>query len=116
MGTVWYKVSDETGSYELELRRNTSDYERSISNYDDAGFAANVVGMIGVLHRSYSIDKPVPDSTFRAFNAWLLSEHAKHAAEIASQPQRYGDYVPAMPMLAHSAARYENGWHITAVA
>lgn len=116
-GCVWFKVLDDTGDYEIEMRRAAEDYERKCYNGDDADWQRNVVAMIGVLRRSHSLDKEVPAATFAAFNAWRMKEHADYVAKIAAAPERYGvDYKPEPPMLAHAAARYENGWIITASA
>ncbi len=114
-GSVWYDVWDETGMYEIELRRRADDYERKCYNGDDADWQRNVVDMIGVLRRAYSIDQEIPASTLFAFNAWIITEHEKHVAELKAQPERYGDVSDIQrPVLPHAAARYENGWHITA--
>jgi hypothetical protein len=117
-GSVWYTVDDATGRYGLELRRRADDYERKCYNGDDADWQRNIVAMIGVLRREHDIAKPIPDATFHSFNAWLIAEHAKHMAHLRAHPERYGtDFSDIQkPTLAHAAARYDGGWHITARA
>lgn len=119
-GSVWFEVWDETGKYELELRRSAEDYERKFYNGDDADWQRNVVNMIGVLRRSHNIDREVPSATLQAFNAWRKAEHDTWIAQMIAQPHRYGDpktWQPSFgqpPTPARAAARYENGWIITA--
>lgn len=125
-GKIWYDCWDETGMYELELRRSADDYERKFYNGNDDEWQRNNVAMIGVLRRSHNIDQPVPDSTFQAFNEWLESEFNSHMAHMKANPQRYGDVTDYegkyRPKPARAAARWiqtgymEGHWIITAQA
>lgn len=92
MGCAWYEVSDHTGTYEVQLRHHADDYELSIANGDDV--RRDMKAAIGLLHRSGRSWEPIPCETVDAFNAWRLSERAKHIAEMQSQPHRYGDIDP----------------------
>jgi hypothetical protein len=113
MGCVSYMVTDETGTYEAEIRHGFSDYESSITNGDLSRQEAK--SAIGVLRRHSSVklgaDRysfAMPRATVDAFNAWRSAEHARHVAQIKAQPERYGiipdsDPIFAPPMAARWA-------------
>ena len=109
-GSIWFDVWDETGMYELELRRSAEDYERKCYNGDDADWQRNVVDMIGVLRRSHGSDQEVPPATLQAFNAWRKAEHDAQIAKMTAEPKLYGDpksFGKYAPTPAHAAARWQ---------
>jgi hypothetical protein len=50
-----------------------------------------VVSSINVLHRSHWSNREIPASTVAAFNEWRQVERDKLFAEMAADPERYGD-------------------------
>lgn len=117
LNCVWYEVTDETGTYELELRRRVSDYERKLANYTDETWERDVVAAIGVLHRTDC--KPIPSSTVAAFNAWQKAMREQRIAEWKANPDRYGPFDPnsetVKPVVPVKGGHYEigKGWVIT---
>ncbi|MHC2251015.1 hypothetical protein ACVILK_000707 [Bradyrhizobium embrapense] len=111
MGTVYYRVTDETGSYEVSIRHSVSDYELSIANGDDVRHAMRTgIGML-VRHA-----EALPADIVAAFNDWRAAEHAAAMAKLDAAPQRYGVIAPddelrKPPMIAR-AASYDpaRGW------
>lgn len=91
-GTTWFEVSDETGTYELELRRAAEPYELAGANGDDC--RRDMLASIGLLRTSRCGDRArlfeVSRATLDAFNAWRLAEHREHMARLDAQPDRYG--------------------------
>jgi hypothetical protein len=114
-GEVWFTVTDQTGSYSLQLRTHVPEYLRSTFNGDDSAFQRQVVDIVGVLTREYRIDQPVPMDTAQAFNAWRLAEYDAACLQIEADPIRYGQFDRATdsrlrsPVLAHSTAHYVSG-------
>lgn len=117
-GCVSYEVTDATGTYEAELRREVSDYELAHANGDDV--RQEMRSAVGILRRSHSIavsmterTSEVPAETVAAFNAWRLAEHEKLLASLRSQPHRYGtipdDDPLAQPPEPAARGRYVNG-------
>lgn len=106
MGTVWYQVTDATGTYEAALRHSIGNYELSICNGDTVRRDAKAA--IGLLVRDCNSAVAVPPETVAAFNAWRAAEHAAHMAKLDSQPERYGVIAPndelrQPPMVARAA-------------
>jgi hypothetical protein len=117
-GCVDYEVTAATGVYWAELRTSAPDYALATANGDDV--RRDMITSIGILRRSHSTPTctlawtkdpstarlfQVPLETVHAFNRWRAAEHARHVAELESQPHRYGpiaadDPVRHPPMLA----------------
>jgi hypothetical protein len=124
MGCVWFEASDDTGTYEIELRRELSAYERAqLNGGPDGAYAAEVERLIGWLQKTHGRG-PVPAETVAAFNAWRMAEHHRFMRRLEADPDRYGPLDPADPLLqpptlAKGAAHFhvtveptkENGWH-----
>ncbi|KGT73712.1 hypothetical protein MA20_42965 [Bradyrhizobium japonicum] len=111
MGTVYYRVTTATETFEASIRHSVSDYELSIANGDDVRRAMRTG--IGMLVRS--ID-PLPADIVAAFNAWRAAEHMAQMAKLDAAPERYGiiaadDELRRPPMIAR-AASYDvaTGW------
>lgn len=115
-GLTWFQVTDETGTYEAELRRTCHDYELERANGD--AVREEMKAAVGILRRSHC--KPgdhsfaIPPATVAAFNEWRAAEHAAWLASMRAQPDRYGEIsdseFPA-PMIANPG-RFEGGhWH-----
>ena len=120
LGVVDYEITDGTGTYRAELRREASDYERGIYNGDEDQWQREVVASIGALHRYISTEW-IPDETVRAFNEWRAQKHASTIAEMKAQPHRYGDpttlerdFPPPIPA---KSGRYVSGkgWEVKSV-
>jgi hypothetical protein len=118
LNCVWYEVTDETGTYEVELRRRVSDYERSITSYTDEAWERDVVAAIGILHRTSST-RPIPDETVAAFNEWQQSVREEWIAKWKANPDRYGLFDPtdisAQPFEPVKGGHYVigKGWVVT---
>lgn len=117
MGCVTYRVHDETGIYEVEVRREVSDYERSISNGTAEEIERDLVGAIGLMRRSYNSGLPIPPATVAAFNAWRTAEHACLIADIERRWAQCGEVLLAddpvrVPPPPVRGAHYEigRGW------
>ena len=117
MGCVTYRVHDETGIYEIEVRREVSDDERSIYNGTVEEIARDLIGAIGLMRRSYNSSLPIPPATVAAFNAWRTAEHARLIADIERRWAKYGELLPAddpvrVPPPPVRGAHYEigRGW------
>lgn len=117
MGCVTYRVHDETGIYEIEVRRDVSDYERGIYNGTPEEIERDLVGAIGLMRRSSNSSLPIPPATVAAFNAWRAAEHARLIADIERRWAKYGDVLPAddpvrVPPPPVRGAHYEigRGW------
>jgi hypothetical protein len=67
-GTQWFEVTDETGTYEVELRHRIGESDRAIYNGTDEEWDRDVVGSLNVLHRSHWSNREIPASTVAAFN------------------------------------------------
>jgi hypothetical protein len=118
MGVSYYDVFGDGEPYEVRVRREASDYERSISNYDDAGWQREVVGMIGLLCANRYKAEMAP-GVVDAFNAWRQAEYDQHRREIDAQPERYGvvdwdnDPVFKRPAVLRGANwRTGTGWQV----
>ena len=100
MGTVDYEIAGDGPVYTATLRREASDYEKSISNHSSplADWERDVVASIGLLHRSdsrFPIAQPVVD----AFNAWLIAEHEAFVKMLRDNPYKYGELTEDDPLL-----------------
>lgn len=93
-GTTWFRATDESGAYEVELRHSLSEYERRTLNGGASGaYAAEVESLIGYLvprHRPGAL----PLETVKAFNAWQVSERDRWLAMLEAEPERYGAIEP----------------------
>jgi hypothetical protein len=121
MGAVYYDVMDETGRYEIEVRRSVCDYQRSIYNGGPAEFERDVVGAINLARRSTFCDKAIPESTLHAINRILQAEHVASIRQIEADPFRYGVLEAddklrrAPPILSAAVYKPTGGWLITTV-
>lgn len=100
MGCVDFEVIDPIeGRFEIEERREASDYERSISSYDDDGWQRCIVASIGTIRRRSYTSRPIPERIVDAFNAWRAAEHEAARAKMLAQPHRYGSAEELEPWL-----------------
>lgn len=121
MGTVWFHVSDDTGSYIAEFRKSAGEYELSIANGDDV--RRDVVASIGILRRQHATPEQwksgrayeMPESTIAAFNAWQLAERAEFIAKMKAAPERYGDIDESDSFLFPPIITARRGWYETGV-
>lgn len=90
MGTVWYDVTDETGSYSAALRHSASNYELSIANGDEV--RRDIKTEIGILRREFPARDgyAMPAATVAAFNDWRMERHRAFMAHLEAAPERYG--------------------------
>lgn len=105
MGTLWFSISDETGSFEAELRLSLGDYERSILNPNPPDYARQVETEIGLLRRCVCDNQgEILPSTVAAFNAWRASEFNRQIAFMKANPERFGndfsDFAEPEPVAA----------------
>jgi hypothetical protein len=114
-GTIWYQVTDHTGTYEAQFRRCAEQYECEGYNGDAA---RDLVAAIGIFCRSHSLPNSnerlfeVPQSTVDAFNAWRIAERARHVAEIKSQPHRYREVDESDPLLFPPILSARQGYYV----
>lgn len=115
-GCVAYTVTDETGTYEAELRHSVSAYELSIANGDDV--RREMASAVGILRRHNLTDNgrwfEIPAATVKAFNAWRLAERSRILAEMKAAPDRYGEIDESdpfifPPLIPARAGFYESG-------
>jgi len=104
LNCVWYKVTDETGTYEAEIRLSLCDYERNIYNGDYDSECGPLIGFLRANCRE------IPFSTVLAFNDWQAAKVKAACSEMDSNPDRYG-IIPAndplrTPIQARGAAKY----------
>ena len=117
-GTTWYNVYGDGATYEVKVRRTILNDEASLYNGTPEEFARDVVGAVGLVHRTYRNSQPIPDAVVAAFNAWRAQEHAKILAMISEAPDRYGHLATDDPIRQPPAvvrgARYVvgTGWAI----
>lgn len=110
-----YDVTDDTGDYVIEYRTGVSNYERHISNYNDAEWERDVVAAIGLLYRT-DPTTPIPVGTVAAFNDWRQAERDKWLEKWKANPDRYGPFDPdheaAQPIELVKGAYYivGTGW------
>ena len=122
MGTVSYTVTDETGTFEAELRHTLGSYERSILNpYAGAGdivsYPDQVATEIGILRRSPCDNAgEVRPSTVTAFNHWRATEHARAVAFMLERPERFGDVSDMIAPPPVAGGRWSKGTGWTRVA
>lgn len=114
MGCVTYRVHDEIGIYEIEVRLEVSDYEHSIYNGTAAEIERDLIGAIGLMRRSCNSSLPVPPATVAAFNVWRTAEHARLIADIERRWAKYGEVLLAddpvrVPPPPVRGAHYETG-------
>ena len=123
-GTVWFRVTDETGTYEAEFRRSVPDYEMATANGPDV--RRDMVESVGILRRSHLSDADlaawradrsapcfaVPQATVDAFNAWRAAERAAHIAQMQADPDRYGIVDPADPFIFPPILPARRGWYV----
>jgi len=91
LGHVSYEVSDDSGVYEIAIRRTFSDYDRMACRPEARKYEA---GQIDVLSMGAS-DRAPSLALLREFNAWLADDHAGQLAFIRSDPERYGEITEA---------------------
>jgi hypothetical protein len=89
LGESDYDVFGSPDVTKLRLRYEATDYQRSISSYDEAAWQRDVVGAIDLLHATGGGGHVTQDMV-DAFNAWRLAEYMAHRRSIDAQPERYG--------------------------
>lgn len=120
MGSVWFTVTDATGTYEAEYRHTLGSYERSILNPNAAGsderpYADQVESEIGILRRSVCDNAgEISAETIAAFNHWRMSEHARVMAYFAERDML--DESDKVPPPIVTAGRWTRGHGWTPVA
>ena len=117
MGCRRYRVTDETGSYEIVERWEASDYEKSIYNHADNDWNDTILAEVGTIRRSYNVTVPIPAATVAAFNIWRQDNHSKQIAGMDAQPERYElapDDPIRKPPQTVTGAMYEPGMGIVA--
>ena len=100
MGCVEYEVLGDGPPYKVEIRRSTSEYERSIFNGTEDEWQRDVLEAMGGLRRYHTPCEPIPDAVVDAFNEWRAAEHAARMRELRSQPERYGEIAEDDPAFA----------------
>jgi hypothetical protein len=86
MGRCWYDVIDQTGKYEMQIRWETSDYERSIWN--PAGdYERDAVRLVGW---AVAGGRRIPTDTLLAWNVARRAQSAEANAWFDADPDRYG--------------------------
>lgn len=89
-GTTDYMITDNTGTYRAELRHDTRLEHPHDYNCDTIEeWIRDIADSVGILRR-YFADKPIPQETIDAFNAWRTAERAQHIREMKARPDRYG--------------------------
>ncbi len=122
MGNTSYTVTDETGTFEAELRHTLGAYERSILNphacpEDVVSYPDQVASEIGILRRSVCDNAgQLRPATVAAFNHWRSTEHARAVAFMLDNPERYGDVSDMVPPPPVTAGRWTRGHGWSAVA
>ena len=90
-GTQWFDVTDETGTYQVELRHTITESGRTDYTGTAAEWEREVICSLNVLRRSYQSNREIPASTVAAFNGWRQAERDRLLAEMTADPERYGD-------------------------
>ena len=87
LGHVSYEIRDDSGVYEISIRRSFSDYDRSACRPEAREYEAAQIDVLslGASHRVPSVE------FLREFNAWLAEDHTRELAFIRSRPERYGE-------------------------
>src|SRR4051812_5289227 len=94
-GCAWFRVCDDTGTYEIELRHRLEDYERTrLNGGPDGAYAQECARLIGYLVPRYPRTNPLPLSTAAAFNIWQIDECKEWVRKIEAEPERYGVLAP----------------------
>lgn len=119
LGHVSYEVRDDSGVYEIAIRRTFSDYDRMACRPEDRDYEA---GQIDVLSLGAS-DRAPSLAFLREFNAWLAEDHAGQLAFIRAHPERYGEITKADtapggllsgPRPCRAIKAYgQDGWRVT---
>jgi hypothetical protein len=91
LGHVSYEVRDDSGVWEITIRRSFSDYDRRACRPETRDYEA---GQIDVLSMGAS-DRAPSLELLREFNTWLADDHAEQLAFIRSRPERYGEITQA---------------------
>jgi hypothetical protein len=100
MGCVEYEVLGDGPQYKVEIRRSTSEYERSVFNGTEDEWQRDVLGALGGLRRYHMPTESIPDPVVDAFNDWRAAEHSARMRELRSQPERYGEIAEDDPVFA----------------
>ena len=91
MNSAWFDVIGDGQTYQIELRRGISDYERSIWNGTEEAWQRDIVPLIGCIKPdSGSRQDGIPQEVVDAFNAWRMFEHLDFRASIERHPEKYG--------------------------
>ena len=91
LGHVSYEVRDDSGVYEIAIRRTFSDYDRMACRPEARDDEADQIDVL-----SLGASDRAPSLAFlREFNAWLAEDHAEQLAFIRSRPERYGEITEA---------------------
>ncbi len=100
MGCVDYTVYGDGESYRVQVRRETSDYERGRFNHNSMNeWDRDVVASIDLLRRVNRSDQPIKAEIVDAFNAWLQAKHSAFVAKLRAEPERYGEIAEDDPVL-----------------
>ena len=91
LGHVSYEVRDDSGVWEITVRRSFSDHDRRACRPETREYEA---GQIDVLSMGAS-DRAASLDLLREFNGWLADDHAGQIAFIRSHPERYGEITQA---------------------
>jgi len=91
LGHVSYEVRDDSGVWEITVRRSFSEYHRLACRPETRDYEAVQIDVLsmGASDRAPSLD------LLREFNAWLADDHAGQIAFIRSHPERYGEITQA---------------------
>ena len=100
MGKVDYEVLGDGNPYTATVRREASDYEKSIYNHASplADWERDEVASIGLLHRHDS-RYPISQEVVDAFNAWRQAEHDAFVKLLRGNPHKYGPLAEDDPLL-----------------
>ena len=118
LGNLSYAVSDDTGVYEAEVRRDLISYDDYHYNGTRGEYARDIEESLNLLHRHCESWLPMPAATIAAFNAWLVAEDERMKSHILGNPTRYGITSPNDPFFQApkpaAGAHYEvgKGWII----
>jgi len=90
-GHVSYEVHNDSGVYEIAIRRTFSDYDRTACRPETRDYEAAQIDVLslGASDRTPSLD------LLREFNAWLADDHAEQVGFIRLHPERCGEITEA---------------------
>lgn len=118
LGHVAYEVRDETGTYEITIRRSFSAYDRETCRPESRDYEAT---QVDVLSFGGGGDRLPTLAFLREFNAYLADDHKAQIDAMRANPKRYdlsdldSDLAPggllAAPRPCHAIKAYaERSW------